>query len=91
MKEAIFLLVHLLLRVPMLLRPGGVRARLAENLLLKQQLPVLERSRRRAPNFLSIDRLLLAFWTLFLNSRWLLRVAIVSQALNPAALPSRAH
>jgi hypothetical protein len=40
MKEAIILLVHLLLRVPMLLRSGGVRTLLAENLLLKRQLLV---------------------------------------------------
>ena len=46
---AIVLLAHLLVRVAMLLRPGGVKAVLAENLLLKQQLLVLQRSRRRAP------------------------------------------
>ena len=77
MKVAIVLLAHLLVRVAMLLRPGGVKAVLAENLLLKQQLLVLQRSRRRAPNLCPIGRLFLGFWTLFLHPRRLLRAAAV--------------
>jgi len=36
---------------------GGVRAVIAENLLLKQQLIVLRRARQRAPNLTLRDRL----------------------------------
>jgi hypothetical protein len=36
---------------------------MAENLVLKQQLMVLRRARKRAPNLTSIDRLLCAFWS----------------------------
>ena len=50
MNETIVLLVHLLARLAKLLGTGGSRAVLAENMLLKQQLLVLQRSRRRAPN-----------------------------------------
>ena len=38
MKEPIFLIYHLLTTLAKLLRPGGSRTIIAENLLLKQQL-----------------------------------------------------
>jgi hypothetical protein len=47
--------------------PGGIRAVIAENLLLKQQLIVLRRARRRAPNLTQSDRLLCGFASLFVN------------------------
>ena len=50
MKDMVILLVHLLTTVAKLLGPGGAKAIIAENLLLKQQLLVVTRSRRRAPN-----------------------------------------
>ena len=83
MKMAIILLVHLFGRLAALLRIGGVKTVLAENLLLKQQLLVLQRSRRRSPNLCSTDRLLFGIWALFLNPRRLLRAAIT---LKPSTL-----
>ena len=56
--------------------PGGVRAVMAENLLLKQQLIVLRRARRRAPNLSQRDRLLCGFWSLFLSQERIRKVAI---------------
>ena len=58
--------------------PGGVRAVIAENLLLKQQLIVLRRARRRAS-----DRLLCGFWSLFLSPGRIQKVAV---ALRPSTL-----
>jgi len=49
-------MVHLLTTVAKLLGPGGGKAVIAENLLLKQQLLVVTRSRRRAPNLSNTDR-----------------------------------
>ncbi len=49
MKDAIILLLHLLSTLAKLIRPGGRRAVIAENLLLKQQLIIHSRSRQRAP------------------------------------------
>jgi hypothetical protein len=49
-RNLILLLVHLVVATAKLCGPGGVRAVMAENLLLKQQLIVLRRARRRAPN-----------------------------------------
>jgi hypothetical protein len=69
MKNLLLLLVHLLTTVARLLGPGGARAIVAENLLLKQQLLVMTRSRRRAPNLTRLDRILLGFWSLFLSAR----------------------
>jgi hypothetical protein len=45
MKDVIFLLFELLVVMAKLLRPGGSRAVIAENLLLKQQLIIHSRSR----------------------------------------------
>ena len=50
MKDLLLPLLHLAVTAAKLCRPGGVRAVIAENLLLKQQLIVLRRSRQRAPN-----------------------------------------
>src|SRR5258708_39790034 len=61
----------------------GIRAVLAENFLLKRQLLVLRRSRRRAPNLCTADRWLFGFYSQFLNPRRLIRAAII---LKPATL-----
>ena len=50
MKDLLLPLLHLAVTAAKLCRPGGVRAVIAENLLLKQQLIVLRRSLQRAPN-----------------------------------------
>jgi transposase InsO family protein len=83
MKEVVVLLMHLLARVAMLLGTRGTRAVLAESLLLKQQLMVLQRSRHRAPNLRPADRVLFGLFSRFLDSRRLLRAAII---LKPTTL-----
>ena len=52
------MMLHLAIVTARLCGRGGVRAVVAENLLLKQQLIVLRRARRRAPNLTCSDRLL---------------------------------
>jgi hypothetical protein len=49
MKDFLLTLLHLAVITAKLSGPGGVRAVTAENLVLKQQLVVLRRGRRRAP------------------------------------------
>ena len=61
MRNVLLVLVHLAVVTAKLCRSGGVRAVMAENLLLKQQLIVLRRTRKRAPNLTSSDRLLCGF------------------------------
>lgn len=83
MKEAMILVFHLLTTIAKLLGPGGSKAVIAENLLLKHQLLVHRRSRKRSPNLLVHDRALLGFWTLFLIPRRMARAAII---IKPSTL-----
>jgi hypothetical protein len=74
------LLEHLLATLAKLLGPGGARAVVGESVLMKQQLVVINWSGRRAPNLSAMDRLLLAFWSLFLVP---LRAAVI---IRPSTL-----
>jgi len=59
MIHLLILAVHLLATIANLLRPGEVRAVVAESLLLKHQLVISSRVRRRAPKLNSFDRFVL--------------------------------
>ncbi len=65
------------------MRPGGVRAVVAESLLLKHQLVVLNRGRERAPNLRPMDRVMAGLCTRFIRPGRLLRIAVV---LKPSTL-----
>jgi hypothetical protein len=67
MRALLLLAVHLIVTVAKLLQTGGVRAVVAESLLLKQQIIIGNRSRRRAPNLTSLDRFVLGLITLFIR------------------------
>jgi len=83
MKDVILQLFDLLTTLAKLMRAGGGRAIIAENLLLKQQLIIHSRSRQRAPNLSTTDRDLLGFWTLLMNPRRIARSAII---IKPSTL-----
>src|SRR6266699_959447 len=83
MRHVLLILLHLLSKMGKLLRPGGAKSLVAENILLQQQLLILHRSRRRAPNLRSVDRVLFGFCSQFLSPGRLLRTAII---LKPATL-----
>jgi len=83
MKDLLILLAHLLTTVAKLLGPGGARAVVADSLLMKQQLLVINRYRQRSPNLSTLDRFLLGFWSLFLNPRHLRRAAVI---IRPSTL-----
>src|SRR6266481_6096801 len=68
MIHLLILAVHLLATIAKLVRPGGVRVVVAESLLLKHQLLISSRARRRAPNLNSFDR-----FAVILKPRTLLR------------------
>src|SRR6266852_1021290 len=76
MKDLLLALLHLAVMTAKLSGPGGVRAVIAENLLLKHQLIVLHRARQRAPNLTLRDRLLCGFGSLFLSPGRIRKVAI---------------
>src|SRR5215475_7755884 len=83
MRNLLLTVLHLAIVAARLCGPGGVRVVIAENLLLKQQLIVLQRARRRAPNLTWSDRLLFGFESLFLNPGRIRKLAI---ALRPSTL-----
>ena len=83
MKDLLVLAVHLFTMIAKLMGPGGARAIVAESLLMKQQLLVVNRSRQRAPNLSALDRFLFGFWSLFLNPRRIPRSAVI---IKPSTL-----
>ena len=66
--------IRLLLR---LLRPGGLKAVMAENLMLRQQLIIVNRKRKRAPNLKFLERLSLIFFTGLMKPHRLFQSAII--------------
>ena len=87
MKDLLLTLLHLAVMTAKLCGPGGVRAVIAENLLLKQQLIVLRRARQRAPNLTLSDRLICGLESLFLSPGRIRKVAI---AVRPSSITHRA-
>jgi transposase InsO family protein len=83
MKNVLFALLHLAVMAAKLCGPGGVRAVIVENLMLKQQLIVLRRGRRRAPSLTLSDRLLCGFGSVFLTPGRIRKLAI---AVRPSTL-----
>jgi hypothetical protein len=83
MKDLITLLLHLLTTIAKLLGPGGAQAVVADSLLMKPQLLIVNRSRKRAPNLTVTDRILLGFWSLFLGPRRIRQSAVI---IKPSTL-----
>ena len=55
MRDLLFLLVHLIVIVVRLANPGGPRRVIAESVLLRHQLLILNRGRKRAPNLRPLE------------------------------------
>ena len=79
----IILLVHLIATLARLMGPGGLRSVVAESVLVKQQLLILNRSRHRAPNRCASDRILAGVCALFMRPARVIRSAIV---LRPSTI-----
>ena len=77
MRDAVVLCFHALVTIIRITRPGGVRSLVAESILLKHQLLILNRSRRRAPNLRIRDRVIAGVCSLFVKPTRLARAAIV--------------
>jgi hypothetical protein len=83
MSDLVVLFLHLVATMIRLVGPGGARAIVAESVLIKQQLLILNRSRRRSPNLRLADRMVASVCTLLVRPSRLVRVAIV---LKPSTL-----
>jgi putative transposase len=82
-RDLAVLFLHLLTTVVLLAGPGGARAVVAESVLVKQQLLILNRSRKRSPNLRPADRLVAGVCVLLMRPGRLIRSAIV---LKPSTL-----
>src|ERR1700716_1939783 len=83
MIHLLILAVHLLATIAKLVHPGGVRAVVAESLVLKQQLLISARGGRRAPNLNSFDRFVLGLGSLFVPASRIPKLAVI---LKPRTL-----
>lgn len=55
MRDLVILFVHVISALARLCGPGGIRSIVAESVLVKRQLLILNRSRQRAPNLRASD------------------------------------
>ena len=85
MRDLAVLFLHLLATVARLVGPGGVRSVVAESVLVKHQLLILNRSRKRSPNLRFADRMVAGRCGLVMRLGRLIRSAIV---LKPSTLLS---
>ena len=83
MSDLAVLFLHLLATVARLVGPGGVRSVLAESVLVKHHLLILNRSRKRSPRLRPSDRVVAGLCALLMRQGRLVRSAIV---LKPSTL-----
>jgi transposase InsO family protein len=83
MSTALALLLHFIVSLFKLARPGGARGLLAETLLVKQQLLLLQRPRRRAPNLTVLERVFAGLCCLMMTPGRIAKAAVV---IRPATL-----
>src|SRR5215831_11859284 len=77
MRDLLVLFVHLIVTMVRLAKPGGLRAVVAESVLMRHQVLILNRSRKRAPNLRSSDRIIAGLCTLLMRPARVLRSAVV--------------
>ena len=87
MRSVFLLIIHLMALAARLVKTGGVRSVIAENLLLRQQLIVLGRSRNKAQNLKTSDRFILGGLSLFIAAH---RRRIAAVVIKPST-PLRFH
>lgn len=75
----LYIIFSLLFKV---LKTGGVSSIVAENIILKQQLIILSRNRKRCPDLLNGDRLIFGFLSRYINIKRLIRLAILIKPIT---------
>ena len=83
MRDFLVLFVHVLVTLARLAGPGGVRSVVAESVLVKHQLLILNRSRKRAPHLRVSDRVVAGLCTLLIRP---IRLAHSAVVLKPSTL-----
>jgi transposase InsO family protein len=77
MIEKMELLVHLIVSLVRLLKPGGLKVVMAETMAMKQQLIVMNRGRSRSPKLTTSDRFLFGLLAFFIDEKRLQKVAVI--------------
>jgi len=83
MRDVAVMFIHVIVTLVRLAKPGGLRSVVAESVLVKHQLLILNRGRKRAPNLRATDRIIVGLCTLFMPRARVLRSAM---ALKPSTL-----
>jgi len=83
MKTLALLLIHVLTTLAQRAGPGGIKAIIAESVLLKHQQLIVRRAGGKTPKLTTLDRFLFDFLVLFLHPRRIQKAAVV---LKPATL-----
>jgi putative transposase len=83
MRDVFTLFLHGIVVIIRLGRPGGLRSVVAESVLLRHQVLILNRGRKRAPNLRASDRIIAGLCTLLVRPVRVLRSAVV---LKPSTL-----
>lgn len=66
MRDFLLLLIHLIVTMIRLAKPGWFRSVVAESVLIRHQVLILNRGRKRAPNLHSLDRIVASVCMLFI-------------------------
>ena len=83
MRAILELFIHLICTIFKLLKPGGVKAVMAENLALKQQLITLNRGHQRSPNLTTFDRFIYGLICYLITEARISKFAVI---LKPATI-----
>ncbi len=83
MKTLALLVMHVLTTLAQRVGPGGIKAIIAESVLIKHQQLVVRRSGGKTPRLITLDRFLCGFLILFMHPRRIRKAAVV---LKPATL-----
>jgi putative transposase len=77
MRDILTLFLHAIVNLLRLGQPGGLRAVVAESVLMRHQILILNRGRKRAPNLRSSDRIIAGLCILMMRPARVLRSAVV--------------
>jgi len=82
-RDMLVLFIHVVVTLVRLWKPGGFRAVVAESVLVRHQLLILKRGRKRSPNLRVYDRVIAGLCTFLMRPARVLKSAII---LKPSTL-----
>src|SRR5215831_15737639 len=83
MRDVFTFFLHAIVVIVQLARPGGFRSVVAESVLMRHQVLIPSRGRKRAPNLRSSDRIIAGLCTLLMRPARVQRSAVL---LKPSTL-----